>query len=173
MNPGATIESKPTEYAGVAFRSQLEARWAVYFDSVGLQWLYEPKRFALGYRTYLPDFHFPKCDVWAEVKPMRLTAQENLAVIALAMLTNRPVIKLIGKPNPETYPCQFARKDGRNGILPAIIGEQIRFGRRNELDIPRSCPNFATIMLAARQADRMDFSIPRRSIVIPGRQQPW
>jgi hypothetical protein len=32
----------PTRYAGILFRSRLEARWAAFFDLVGWQWEYEP-----------------------------------------------------------------------------------------------------------------------------------
>ena len=33
-----------TEYGGTTFRSQLEARWAAYFDRRGIAWEYEPVR---------------------------------------------------------------------------------------------------------------------------------
>ncbi len=66
-----------TEYHGYKFRSRLEARWAVFFDTAGVEWEYEPEGFELpsGLR-YLPDFrlHGVSIDgdepesVWAEVK---------------------------------------------------------------------------------------------------------
>ena len=56
-------------YAGTTFRSQLEARWARYFDSRGFTWDYEPRRFL----NWLPDFRLVIGDeeVYAEVKPVR------------------------------------------------------------------------------------------------------
>jgi hypothetical protein len=42
----------PTKYAGVQFRSRLEARWSAFFDLVGWKWEYEP----LDLRGYIPDF---------------------------------------------------------------------------------------------------------------------
>ena len=36
---------KPTKYAGILFRSRLEARWAVFFDALGISWEYEPETF--------------------------------------------------------------------------------------------------------------------------------
>lgn len=30
-----------TEYGGYKFRSRLEARWAVFFDMLGIKWEYE------------------------------------------------------------------------------------------------------------------------------------
>jgi hypothetical protein len=46
-----------TRYAGITFRSRLEARWAVFMDEVDISWTYEPDRVQLpGGGTYLPDF---------------------------------------------------------------------------------------------------------------------
>ena len=50
---------KPIEtyYNGYRFRSRLEARWAVFFDALGVKWEYEPEGFDLGGGIYyLPDF---------------------------------------------------------------------------------------------------------------------
>lgn len=60
----------PTTYAGVQFRSRLEARWAVFFDQLKIRWLFEPEGFELpsGAR-YLPDFYLPDLKIWAEIKP--------------------------------------------------------------------------------------------------------
>ena len=46
-----------TVYNGYRFRSRLEARWAVFFDALGVKYEYEPEGFELanGMR-YLPDF---------------------------------------------------------------------------------------------------------------------
>lgn len=66
MNPTRPTATTPiikaieTRYAGCHFRSRLEARWAVFFDHLGIQWEYEPQGFAGQYDThYLPDFHLP------------------------------------------------------------------------------------------------------------------
>lgn len=56
-------EIKPIEtvYKGCRFRSRLEARWAVFFDALGVEWEYEPEGFELpSGRRYLPDFRV-KC----------------------------------------------------------------------------------------------------------------
>ncbi|WP_186266895.1 hypothetical protein [Burkholderia gladioli] len=46
-----------TQYKGYRFRSRLEARWAVFFDALGITWEYEPEGFDLGFgERYLPDF---------------------------------------------------------------------------------------------------------------------
>ena len=57
-----------TEYGGTTFRSQLEARWAAYFDRRGIAWEYEPAKFD----GWTPDFRLAMdgAYVYAEVKPV-------------------------------------------------------------------------------------------------------
>ena len=57
-----------TEYGGTTFRSQLEARWAAYFDKRGITWEYEPVQFD----GWTPDFRLVMdgVQVYAEVKPV-------------------------------------------------------------------------------------------------------
>ena len=57
-----------TEYGGTTFRSQLEARWAAYFDRRGITWEYEPARFD----GWTPDFRLVLngVEAYAEVKPV-------------------------------------------------------------------------------------------------------
>ena len=57
-----------TEYAGTTFRSQLEARWAAYFDQRGIAWQYEPARLS----GWTPDFRLVLngVEAYAEVKPV-------------------------------------------------------------------------------------------------------
>jgi hypothetical protein len=60
-----TIKAIETHYKGYRFRSRLEARWAVFFDALGLDWEYEKEGFDLGeHGWYLPDFYLPQVRVW-------------------------------------------------------------------------------------------------------------
>ena len=71
---------KPIEtiYNGYKFRSRLEARWAVFFDAMGIEYQYEPQGYDLGDGYYyLPDFYMPKYDVWVEIKGKKLTWEER------------------------------------------------------------------------------------------------
>lgn len=64
------IKPIETNYKGCRFRSRLEARWAVFFDNLGIKWEYEPEGFELPDGTrYLPDFYLPRSKTYAEVKP--------------------------------------------------------------------------------------------------------
>lgn len=80
-----------TEYKGYKFRSRLEARWAVFFDSLGVEWEYEPEGFDLGGGLhYLPDFRLhgvtinhgtykENCTIYVEVKG-KMTAKDALKI---------------------------------------------------------------------------------------------
>ena len=64
--------AKPIEtvYNGYRFRSRTEARWATFFDAVGLPYEYEPEGFTLDEGTkYLPDFWLTSLKLWVEIKP--------------------------------------------------------------------------------------------------------
>lgn len=65
------IKPIETVYNGYRFRSRLEARWAVFFDTLGIEYEYEPEGYDLGEcGYYLPDFYVktPEGDFWLEVK---------------------------------------------------------------------------------------------------------
>lgn len=65
-----SITPLETRYAGCRFRSRLEARWAVFFDHLGIKWEYEPQGYTVGpsKRPYLPDFRLPELQAFVEVK---------------------------------------------------------------------------------------------------------
>jgi hypothetical protein len=71
------VRAIETEYAGVRFRSRLEARWAVFFDALGVSWRYEHEGFELPSGRYLPDFWLPDVDVWVEIKGRKPTDDEE------------------------------------------------------------------------------------------------
>lgn len=67
------MDIKPIEtvYNGYRFRSRLEARWAVFFDKMGIQYEYEPEGYVLDDGTkYLPDFYLCEIDAFVEIKPV-------------------------------------------------------------------------------------------------------
>jgi len=64
------IKAIQTEYRDYRFRSRLEARWAIFFDLVGIRWEYEIEGFWLDGKTkYLPDFWLPQSSTMVEIKP--------------------------------------------------------------------------------------------------------
>lgn len=67
-NPSAVKRTHYYEPANIYFRSQTELFTAQHLDAQGIVWEYEPKRFDLGWTTYLPDFYLPDHDMYIEVK---------------------------------------------------------------------------------------------------------
>jgi len=83
------IQAIETDYAGYRFRSRLEARWAVFFDTIGLDWRYEPEGFRVDTPTgkikYLPDFWLGSGH-WGEVKGyLDLASLNRLYSLAVGM----------------------------------------------------------------------------------------
>jgi hypothetical protein len=69
----ARLRPIETVYAGVRFRSRQEARWAILFDRLGLEWQYEAEGYQLPSQWYLPDFWLPGIQCFAEING--ITAQ--------------------------------------------------------------------------------------------------
>jgi hypothetical protein len=63
------IKAIETHYNGYRFRSRLEARWAVFFDTLNVRYEYEPEGFELLDGTwYLPDFWIADLRSFIDVK---------------------------------------------------------------------------------------------------------
>ena len=92
-----TIKPIETIYRGYRFRSRLEARWAVFFDTLGIPFEYEPEGFELpGGLRYLPDFWLPEQDGWVEIKGQEPTEEDSLKAQLLAEGTGHPVYIFFG-----------------------------------------------------------------------------
>lgn len=120
------IKAIETRYKGYRFRSRLEARWAVFFDSMGFDWEYEPEGFVLEDGTYyLPDFlvhtkTYNDSEFWVEVKPKELTIEEIKKCELLSKGTNKGVVLAIGVPDniiyEEIWYNEETREFGKTGI---------------------------------------------------------
>jgi hypothetical protein len=66
------------------FRSRLEARWAIFFDTAGIRYEYEPEGFDLDGLWYLPDFWLPDLQTWIEIKPAVPTGEDLQKVLAFS-----------------------------------------------------------------------------------------
>ena len=100
------IKAIESRYAGHRFRSRLEARWAVFFDVLGLAWSYEPEGYGLGeVGAYLPDFFVPKLNggVFFEVKPDGYLpdAGEQRLWLTFSQEIRHPLIVLRGTPGSQ------------------------------------------------------------------------
>ena len=98
------IKPIETRYSGHLFRSRLEARWAIYFDAIGINWQYEKEGWDLGDGLYyLPDFWLPQVEMWAEVKPGSFSPQELEKVKRLVKGSGFSLILLEGQPACRSY----------------------------------------------------------------------
>jgi hypothetical protein len=95
------IKAIETRYAGCRFRSRLEARWAVFFDHLGIAWEYEPQGYVVNGVPYLPDFLIhPDTDMafWLEIKAVFPSADELAKARGLAEGTGVPAYVYWGRP---------------------------------------------------------------------------
>jgi hypothetical protein len=58
----------PATYNGIEYRSRTEARWAVFFDSLGIQFEYEREGYKTSCGWYVPDFWLCASQCWVEIK---------------------------------------------------------------------------------------------------------
>src|SRR6266567_2309153 len=76
-----------TVYNGYRFRCRLEARWAVFFDTLDIKYEFEKEGFDLEGTWYLPDFWLPKQRYWIEIKGQKPTKDESKKAELLALHT--------------------------------------------------------------------------------------
>jgi hypothetical protein len=95
------IKAIETRYKGYMFRSRLEARWAVFFESCGFTWEYEPEGFECDGERYLPDFFVTagESEWWCDIKPnTQLTATETRKMLAFSNAVNTSFWIISGSP---------------------------------------------------------------------------
>lgn len=108
------MHSLPTLYSGITFRSRLEARWAVFFDSLSIGYRYEPEGFNLdGGDLYLPDFYLPRLDCWIEIKPVKPEAAAVRKMNKLAWHTQKTSFIVYGN----LLPWWSNDEDGAQAIM--------------------------------------------------------
>lgn len=105
-----------TRYEGYYFRSRLEARWAVLFNTLQLDWRYEPNGYSLPSGPYLPDFflqihrallgeNLPRgSGYWVEIKREGEPTDKELRLIGeLAKGTGHNAFLVAGRPWPGRF----------------------------------------------------------------------
>ena len=123
-----SIKAIETVYNGYRFRSRLEARWAVFFDALGLEWEYEKEGFDLGGgQYYLPDFYLPQLGVcpsgvWVEIKGQEPTERELELASRLAAESQHEVFVLSGTVG-SGHGAESYRHTAMNGYPTYTNGE--------------------------------------------------
>ena len=96
-----------TIYNGYRFRSRLEARWAIFFDALGIDYEYEKEGYDLQGTWYLPDFWLPERNHWLEVKGQAPTAEEWIKMTLLCCLTEKFATLSVGNIGPDAQHYVF------------------------------------------------------------------
>lgn len=79
-----------------------EARWAVFFDTMGIHWEYEVEGFELESGRYLPDFWLPTLDCYFEVKGAIPTETEIRKAIDLSVASSKLVALASGQTRTQS-----------------------------------------------------------------------
>jgi hypothetical protein len=97
-----------TVFDGYRFRNRLEARWAVFFKTAGIRYIYEPECFRLpNGKICLPDFYLPDVNmrttedmggIYVEVKPSIPNFDEMDYLYELSRITGKGVLLIEGMP---------------------------------------------------------------------------
>lgn len=186
-----SIKAIETVYAGYRFRSRLEARWAVFFDTLNIHYEYEPQGYDLGeHGRYLPDFWLPQVKMWAEVKSRPFTTVEKAKCKALAKGTGYPCLMLDGPPATRNYWAFTGNVDSEDypGEMDYVLSDSKRYWENegrffsstgiglfeiNYFDYLEDCPG----ILAARQArfehGETPSTIKQSPQVIQGKYTSW
>lgn len=83
------IRAIETRYNGYRFRSRLEARWAVFFDTMNAPYSYEYQGYILTNEgPYLPDFLLLRSSLFVEVKPEIPSDEAVCKIVGLAVETH-------------------------------------------------------------------------------------
>lgn len=105
---------REVQYNGFRFRSQIEARTAMVFDALGVEYMYEPDCYDLAHGKrrfgYYPDFLLPQHQRFLEIKNMGTTPPTPDECLKA---------KLLAEQNANGYPVT---------ILYGSIGNYIRHG---------------------------------------------
>lgn len=124
-----TIKAIETRYAGCRFRSRLETRWAVFFDTLGIAWEYEPQGFEVRHggrwgdpRAYLPDFWLPNERLWVEVK-----GQMTSDGLGLLVGASYPGTGLPADPQGSELTNDGSERGDQNGPRTLVLGSIPRF----------------------------------------------
>lgn len=171
-SPSGGIRNLPSWWRGVRFRSRTEARWAAFFDALGVRWEYEPEGFQLpdGSR-YLPDFWLPDFQLWVEVKGDQGPEYGDWTRIEqLVAGSGHALLLLQGQPHHRWFRRMYVETHGTESMLltdwvcwsSRLVAEQRLWSGDEGHNEPRELPlEDETVADAIASVRAIDFS--RRS----------
>lgn len=105
------LKAIDTPYKGYLFRSRTEARWAVFWDKIGLPFEYEVEGYDLSGVWYLPDFSIAAWDAFVEIKSEEPDAEAIEKCELLHKKSGKNVLLLYGQPWPDSYKALLFNSD--------------------------------------------------------------
>ena len=111
-----TMKAINTRHNGNYYRSRLEARWAVYFETLKIKFDYEFEGFTTTNHNYLPDFYFPKFGFHGEVKRECFGDEDVERWTEFARESKCPLVVFEGTPHAN--PC---RAFGMHIDMPLLV----------------------------------------------------
>jgi len=132
------IPYESIDYSGYHFKSKLECRWFIFFETLGIVSVYEPKKFYLSefHNAYIPDFALLSCPFdYIEIKPTEPLADEYGKCRALSQMGFN-VALFAGKCSPDVTVYLF--QNGHRKYVPrtsAFLQQCFQFklnGRQGE-----------------------------------------
>ena len=143
------IKAIETQYKGYKFRSRLEARWAVFFDAMNIEYQYEVEGFDLDGVWYLPDFYLPRFNCWVEVKGNTKSFDEDMQKLTNLCYANNAIGLFLGGDPVDSFDdtesfklicgditdssggeCEerfcFCHNNGEPMLLPESVGDGMR-----------------------------------------------
>jgi len=174
---------KPIEtiYNGYKFRSRLEARWAVFFDELGIKYEYELEGFELpnGLR-YLPDFYLPEFNVYVEVKASieKISDEDLKKIFSFSFHSIEKLLVIVGTPIKDKMfifcDISFFKEDIKNYIfnvenfdVPFTRDEYIEFLQNSEVVFSRNILDWKLILIPKKDLyvdEIMNFQIKNAKI---------
>ena len=93
------IQAIPTKYDGIEYRSRTEARWAVFFRYLNIDFEYEKEGYQTSKGWYVPDFWLPEENCWIEIKGAVDGHREHMSkLMEVCMATNTYGFVFVGSP---------------------------------------------------------------------------
>jgi hypothetical protein len=132
LPPRAGGSDTGVEYEGTKFRSPVQARWGIFFHTIGLEYEYRPVD-ADGV-CHESSFWLPELNFWFEVKDREPTEQEKNLCHRLADRFSQIVLMAIGAPKPRDQILIFPLSTSTRFHFPGHEGARFHFAddRRNE-----------------------------------------
>lgn len=120
-NVSLNAEMIETLYKGCFFHNLTEARWAVFFDALGIKWSYKVEEHNLSdgiyYLSAVSDWPAAVCALnscFFKVKGKSSTIEEQRKACYLAKQSGHPVVLASGTPGVERMSVWFAQNGDRH-----------------------------------------------------------